>query len=581
MSASGTSPGEPGTDGESLVAPLARLTAGARAWQGLSAAARASVATATTHTVVAAAGRWIEEAVAIKGRHETAGAVGAAAAAAAEETATGPLGTLRLLLITARALGDVARTGVPAAAAPPRVLHGAAAGDLGGGAAFVGVDVLPERRLYDAAIFAGHSAVVRCGHPGSLEAFARSWREEARTRPAAGGVCLVLGAGNVTGLAPGDCLGQIFEHGRAALLKLHPLHAPLAAVFREAFAPLVAAGMLEIVVGGRELAQAAVAAPAVTAVHLTGGQAAFDALVWGGPGPRPPDARPVLTKPITCELGNVTPWIVVPGRYPPAALAHQADAVAASILNNTSFNCIATKCLVTCRSWPQREEFLALLSRRLEAQPARPAWYPGATAGWESLAGRAAPADGRLPWLVRRDVDPERDAAWLEREWFLPAVAEVPLAAADVDAFCGAAGALARRLPGTLAASVTVPDGLPTHDRRRVDLLVEHLEYGVKAVNTWSALAYALGSVPWGGFPGGTLADPQSGIGRVHDPLLLPLVHDCIVRAPLLLRSPPPWFPWHRHGERLARGLLDMYAALARGGWGAWPLVKLVPYLRG
>jgi len=581
MMTASPSPGGSGTGPDSLAAPLARLTGGARAWSSLDAAARASVAMATARTVVAAADRWIEEAVAIKGWHETAGPVGAAAATAAEETATGPLATLRLLFITARALGDIARTGMPAAAALPRVLHGAAAHDLGGGGAFVGVEVLPERRLFDAATFAGHSAVVRCGHQGSLEAFTRSWREEARTRPAAGGVCLVLGAGNVTGLAPADCLGQIFEHGRAALLKLHPLHGPLARVLEEAFAPLVAAGMLEIVVGGRELAQAAVAAPAVTAVHLTGGKVTFDALVWGGPGPRPPAARPLLTKPITCELGNVTPWIVVPGRYAPAALAHQADAVAASIVSNTSFNCIATKCLVTCRSWPQREEFLALVSRRLESQAARPAWYPGATAAWESLTGRAAPVDGRLPWLVRRDVDPERDAAWLDQEWFLPAVAEVPLAAADVDAFCGAAGAVARRLPGTLAASVTVPDALAAHDRRRVDLLVEHLEYGVKAVNTWSALAYTFGSVPWGGFPGGTLADPESGIGRVHDPLFLPLVHDSILRAPLVMRSPPAWFPWHRHGERLARGLLGMYAAVARGGWGAWPLVKLVPYLRG
>jgi len=581
MTARSTPPDRSGTDAASLAAPLARLTAGARTWQGLSALARADVATATARTVVAAAGRWVEEAIAIKGRHETVGPVGAAAAAAGEETATGPLATLRLLFITARALGDIARTGVPTVAAAPRVLHAAAAGDLGGGAAFVGIDVLPERRLFDMATFAGHSAVVRCGYPGSLAAFERSWREEARRRPAKGGICLVLGAGNVTGLAPADCLGQIFEHGRAALLKLHPLHGPLAAVFQEAFAPLVAAGMLEIVAGGKELAQAAVAAPAVTDVHLTGGQAAFDALVWGGPGPRPPDARPVLTKPITCELGNVTPWIIVPGRYPPAALAYQADAVAASIINNTSFNCIATKCLVPCRSWPQREEFLALVRRRLEAQPARPAWYPGATAAWETLAARPAPADGRLPWLVRDTVDPTRDAVWLDREWFLPAVAEVPLAAADIDAFCGAAGAFTRRLPGTLAVSVTVPDDLAAHDRRRVDLIVEHLEYGVKAVNTWSALAYTFGSVPWGGFPGGTLANPQSGIGRVHNPLFLPLVHDTILRAPLVAGTTPAWFPWHRHGARLARGLLGVYAAAARGGWGVWPLVKLVPYLRG
>lgn len=124
---------------------------------------------------------------------------------------------------------------------------------------------------------------------------------------------------------------------------------------------------------------------------------------------------------------------------------------------------------------------------------------------------------------------------------------------------------------------MTVPGSLPDHDARRVDLLVDHLEYGVVAVNTWSALAYAFASVPWGGFPGGTLADPRSGIGWVHDPLYLPLVHNSIIRAPLLVRPTPPWFPWHRHGAALARGAMDVYASLADGGSGLWSLAKMLP----
>ncbi|MCE9632230.1 MAG: hypothetical protein K8S94_16145 [Planctomycetia bacterium] len=491
----------------------------------------------------------------------------------AEETATGPLATLRLLLITARACGEIARFGTPRPAAPPRLVHRDGAAD----ASCIGIDVIPEPWIADRAMFSGHHATVRCGNPGGVDAFLRSWSEEARDRPRRGGVAVVLGAGNVTGLAAGDCISQIFEHGRAVLLKLHPLHAPLEAVLRTALEPLVACGMLAIVVGGPDVVTEAIASPLITHVHLTGGQGAFDAVVWGGGGPRADHASPVLTKPITCELGGVTPWIIVPGRYTPAQLRYQSDVVAASIVNNTSFNCIATKCVITCRTWDQRGEFLALVARRLGSMPARPAWYPAATAAWECVTGRTPPADGTLPWTFRAGLDPAREPHWIDREWFVPVAVEAPLDASDMEAFCTRAMAFTRRLPGSLAASVTAPGDLTPRDRQRVELLVEHLEYGTVAVNTWSALAYAFASVPWGGFPGATIANPQSGIGWVHDPLLLPLVHNSIVRAPLLVRPTPPWFPWHPRAGRLAAGAVDVYASLARGGSGLWPLMKMLP----
>jgi hypothetical protein len=551
-----------------LQAACERLAAGAARHSARDAAARAALAHATALAVPAAASRWVEAAVAIK-------AAAGSQAAVAEETATGPIATLRLLLVTARRLGEIARTGLPRPARLPRILHAAAG--AAGPESFVGVEVLPERGFWDGVVFRDHRATVRCANPGGIEAFLRSWRVEARERPRQGGVAAVLGAGNVTGLAAADAIAQIFEHGRAVLLKLHPLHAPLAPVLEAALAPLVSADLLAIVSGGADLARVVVATPGVSHVHLTGGQGAFDALVWGGSGPRAADARPVLDKPITCELGNVTPWIVVPGRYAPAQLRHQADCVAASIANNTSFNCIATKCVVTCRDWDQREEFLGLVQRRLDGLPPRPAWYPGAAAAWESVTGIAVPADGTLPWTFRSGVDAAREPRWLEREWFGPIAVEVPLDAGSLDAFCGRAAAFARTLPGSLAASVTAPARLATHDERRVTALVEHLEYGVVARNTWSALAYSFSSVPWGGYPGATLADPRSGIGRVHDPLLLPLVHNTILEAPLASWPAPAWFPWHPRGARLARGLVDTYAAIARGWTGAMRLAAMLP----
>lgn len=554
--------------GDELTGICTRLAAGAGRHAVRDAAGRAALARSTAVAVARVVDEWVATAVAIKG------ATGSTAATA-EETATGPIATLRLLLITARALADVAARGVPRAAGAPRMLS--AVTGRAGAVPLIGIDVLPEPGLHDAAIAAGMKATVRCVDPGGAAAFDRSWAEEARTRPAGGGVAVVLGAGNVTGLAVADAVAQIFEHGRAVLLKLHPLHAPLADTLRAALAPLVAADLVAIVSGGADVAAQAVAEPLITHVHLTGGQAAFDAVVWGGPGPRPAGAVPRLTKPITCELGNVTPWIVVPGRYTPRQLQHQADVVAASIANNTSFNCIATKCVVTCSSWDQRDEFLALVAGRLAALQPRPAWYPGAAAAWETVTGRTAPADGTLPWVLHARLDRDREPRWLEREWFAPVVVETSLAGDSIDDFCSRAMAFVHTLPGSLAASVTTPAGLDAHAARRVDLLVEHLEYGVVACNTWSALAYSYGSVPWGGFPGSTLAEPKSGIGRVHDPLLLPLVHNAIIRAPLVPWPKPPWFPWHRHGAALSRGVAEMYGSIAAGRSGVWELLGMLP----
>jgi acyl-CoA reductase-like NAD-dependent aldehyde dehydrogenase len=542
---------------------LASLTEGARRHAARDAADRARLARACAERVAELADDWACTAVAVKQGGD---------AATPEELATGPLATLRLLLITAMVQRDVAAGRLPRTGRPPRLSRAG-----GGPEPLVEIDVVPDRRLLDATIFRGHRATVRCVNPGGLDAFARSWRREIEERPRSGGVAVVLGAGNVTGLAAADALCQIFEHGRAVLLKLHPLHAPLEPVLSAALHPLVEAGLLAIVSGGPELARAAVASDAVTHVHLTGGQGAFESIVWGGRDPHAAGAVPQLTKPITCELGNVTPWIVVPGRYSPAQLAFQADVVAASIANNTSFNCIATKLVVTCRSWPQREAFVALVARRLASQPARPAWYPGATTTWEEIVGRPAPADGTLPCVFRPGLDIDRERAWIAREWFVPVAAETAIDADDIETFCARAGGLVHGLPGSLAASITIPATLAARDRQRADLLAGHLEYGVVAVNGWSAMSYAVGSVPWGGFPGGTLAAPGSGIGRVHDPLLLPLVHNTILRAPLVVWPAPPWFPWHAGAAKLTRGLVTMYAAIARGGRGLGPLVRMLP----
>ena len=563
-----------------LSSRLGQLAAGALRFAATDARQRAELARRTALATVAVAGPWAEAAVAIKRGPPGAGP------SLAEELATGPMVTARLCLLTARAQLDLATLGLPRAASKPRILHAGRRSVGGTPPALVGLDLLPARgplgSLHDGMIHRGFTATVRCHDPGGLANFEQAWRREVEERPRAGGVAVVLGAGNVTGLSAADVLSQIFEHGRGVFLKLHPLHAPLRPHLESALGPLVEAGLVVIAEGGADVAQAAIAAPETTHVHVTGGEATYRAIVWGAADPADRTASPRLSKPITCELGNVTPWFILPGRYSRAALAYQADLVAASIANNTSFNCIATKVIVTCESWPQRADFLALVERRLAFLPARPGWYPGAGRDWEAATGRAAPADGTLPWSLFTGVDVATDSRLVSREWFVPVVAEVPLDANTLADYCGRALAFAHRLPGSLAASVTIPTGLSSVDARHADDLVDHLAFGAVAVNTWSALAYALGNVPWGGFPGGTLASPKSGIGFVHDPLLLPLVHNSVIRAPLAAAIRPPWFPWHRSGARLARGVVDLYGQCAAGKSGLGPMLAMLPsVLRG
>jgi acyl-CoA reductase-like NAD-dependent aldehyde dehydrogenase len=550
-----------------LESPLASLAAAALRHAARSPRERAELAAATARSVAATTDAWAEIAAAIKSRPRAAATgqgmepppAGGTPESLAEELATGPLATVRLLKLTASALQRIDHDELPWSG-PLRIVHPTTGDER---TSRVEVPVLPAPGLFDGTIFGGFSAAVRCGNPGGLDRFRAVWREEVRSRPAGGGVAVVLGAGNVTGLAAADAICQVFEHGRAAYVKLHPLHEPLAATLARALSPLVESGMIAIAVGGPDVAARAITSPLVTHVHLTGGTAAFEAIAAS------------CSKPISCELGSVTPWIIVPGEYSPRELAYQADMVAGSIINNASFNCIATKLVVTSRSWRQREAFLDRIRLRLGQTPPRPAWFPGAASGWETLAERPAPADGTLPWLFRTGLDREAERHWLDREWFLPACAEIAIQADSMEQFCVNASNLAGSLPGSLAASVTMPGRGDVRDLRRAEALIEHLAFGVVAVNCWSAIAYAMGAVPWGGFPGATRAAPKSGIGFVHDPLLLPLVQNSIIRGPLVSRLMPPFLPWHPRAAALSREVVRLY-----DGGGLLSIARMLPNLR-
>jgi hypothetical protein len=77
----------------------------------------------------------------------------------------------------------------------------------------------------------------------------------------------------------------------------------------------------------------------------------------------------------------------------------------------------------------------------------------------------------------------------------------------------------------------------------------------------WPALAYALCSTPWGGHPSATLADIQSGLGWVHNTVMLEDIEKCVLRAPLKPMPKQVYFPTHKAVHQLGQRLVEFEAA--------------------
>ncbi|NOX85883.1 MAG: aldehyde dehydrogenase, partial [Chlorobi bacterium] len=79
---------------------------------------------------------------------------------------------------------------------------------------------------------------------------------------------------------------------------------------------------------------------------------------------------------------------------------------------------------------------------------------------------------------------------------------------------------------------------------------IADLKYGAIGINIWNAVSFMLPQCPWGAYPGHSLNDIQSGIGVVHNSLMLDHTEKSVLYGPfrtlpraLNLAPPrPPWF---------------------------------------
>ncbi len=440
----------------------------------------------------------------------------------------------------------------------------------------IAFQVLPHN-TYDRLLLAGYSAELWM-QPGVTIDHARAGAGLGLAAPhETRGTALVLGAGNISSIAPLDVLYVLYADNRVAALKLNPIMNSLKGVFEKIFAPFIDLDVVEVVTCDLETGNALAHHPDVSAVHMTGSEQTHDAIVWG-PGEQgranKEAGTPLLIKPITSELGGVAPVIVVPGKWSKGDLRHQARHIATQRLHNGGHNCIAAQIVIVSSDWAQKDAFLAELRAALKAAPARSAWYPGCATRVADARNLhpAAEAVGGTPertLLAGLDFDDPDETAF-HTEYFGPILGVAELAGTGAEYLERAVTVANEKLRGTLGANILIHP----RTRRQLDASFEEqlirLRYGTIGVNVWTGVGYLTPHATWGGFPGHRLDDIQSGRGVVHNALLLDRTERTVVYGPFRPLPKPPWFVDNRTAATTGRRL-SRFAARPR--WRALPAI--------
>lgn len=541
---------------ERLDAAIGDLQVGALTWSALTLAQRVTLLQSVRTSVAAAAEDWSNTAAASKGldsRHPLRG----------EEWLSGPYSVLGALDAYIETLTRLANGTNP--------LDGITIDRAPGGR--TKVHAFPLTGI-DRFLLSGYTGEVWL-EPGITPNGARAAAGLAQRTPTeSGGVGLVLGAGNITSIPVLDVLYELLAHNRTALLKVNPTQDALVPVYKRAFAPLIGPGLLRVVRGGPSVGSYLTAHPELVHVHITGSAATFDAIVWGtgsAAARRRRENRPQLKKPITAELGGVSPIIIVPGEWTDADLTYQAEHVATMRLQNSGHNCIAGQVVVMSSDWAQAEDFRTALRRAYANAPERPIWYPGAPSRMD-LATEAYPDALVLGDRLLVEIDEDDDAAALQStEYFAPVLGVVSIAGTGQEFLDAAVAYANEQLQGTLGANLLIDPSTEKTLGAGFDRAVAALHYGSIAINGWTAFGFITPTLTWGAFPGSTIDDVGSGIGVVHNALLLDGVERSVIRGPfrpfprslpivngggrLTILPKPPWFVSSRTGAAVSEGL--------------------------
>ena len=359
----------------------------------------------------------------------------------------------------------------------------------------------------------------------------------------------VLGAGNQDFLSIVDCLDKLFVHGAAVAFKHHPVRAHQHPHFEALFRPLIEIGAFASLCGGASLGARLVAHASIDKIHLTGGSATHEAIIKA------------TKKPMTSELGCVTPWLLVPpgdgvAAWSAADVTHHAMQLANGVIAQSSCNCLSPKVLVLSKHCETSKAFVKEFKSSLSQIPAPPPYYPGTANRYadfrDAYEGRASTIVSPLSTGVASNaverfgaplptllVELNAEACGanemvLTREAFAPVFAIVWVdCAAEPAAYLDKAVPFCNeRIWGNLSCTMLVHTATHKAHEAAVERGIAQINYGCVCVNAWSALGYTMETAAWGGHQPSNAVKVSSGMGLIRNCKLYDNVEKSVVRTP-------------------------------------------------
>lgn len=388
-----------------------------------------------------------------------------------------------------------------------------------------------------------------------------------------GKVVLILGAGNLSCIPVMDVLSKLFNEGKTCILKMNPVNAYLGYFIEEAFKEAIDKNYLAVVYGKIEQAKHLLQHEGIDEVHITGSNKTHDYIYWGAPGSeraqRMARNKPLVDKPGTSSLGNVSPVIIFPGKYTKNELHYQAEDIAGAMSFNSGFMCSVPVALITSEQWQQRDEFLSILEQKIHQLPPRQAFYPGAKERWHSAT--MSSIDFKLfgeekghytPWAFAKGLRADSQTMEIyQNEPFCSVLTETVLGCENNEDFLKRSVEFANdHLWGTLTASIIVdPRSADKTDiATHLETAIDRLEYGTIAINSsFTALSFMTATAAWGAYPGSVLSNIQSGHGWLHNTSMVEGIEKMVARFPIVSSRKPFYFPSHNKKLQLAKKMID------------------------
>tara|TARA_B100000424_G_scaffold270993_1_gene272031 strand:- start:390 stop:2036 length:1647 start_codon:yes stop_codon:yes gene_type:complete len=377
-------------------------------------------------------------------------------------------------------------------------------------------------------------------------------------------ITLVLGAGNFSSIPYLDVLYHLITRRSVILLKLNPVNDYLKPVFEKVFKNFIERGYIIVTNGNINESKYMATHPGINHIHLTGSDKTYEDIVYGreltGNERSIKTLSKINPKPITSELGNVTPIIIHPGKWSTSDIKYQARKIVTGKLNNNGFNCIAAQVVVLPDGWGHTETLIKYVKYYMNKAKDRKAYYPDSIERLTKLEKdksyeRVNSLSCTTPHLTREIKaynKYELDEVWSSTIYFR----KIAYSNAEdyvkksID-YCN------NELWGNLGVSVIIKNHNNKFNKHITNSYIENLKYGTIAINEWAAIGYIIPQLPWGGFPGNKDNDIQSGQSVVHNSMLFESPLKGIVETKFRISRliDPPWFITNRKSRRLFMNL--------------------------